>query len=84
MHLQNFKVQEHTIKEFTEMCERFKSTLSDSPSSKQTNKGLSNKNNLAGTRNAVAITATRTTEKKITLSLAWQEFYPRHQQLSNP
>ena len=34
MHLQNFKVQEHTIKEFTKMCERLDSALSDSPSNK--------------------------------------------------
>ena len=44
MHLQNFKVQEHTIKEFTNMCERLEPTLSDLPSTEQTNKGSSNKN----------------------------------------
>ena len=43
MYLQNFKVQEHTIKEFTKMCERLESVLSDLPSRKQTNEGSSNK-----------------------------------------
>ena len=50
MHLQNFTVQEHTIKEFTEMCERLESALSDSPSSEQTNKGSSNKNKSCGNK----------------------------------
>ena len=48
MHLQNFKVQEHTIKEFTKMCERLESALIDSPSTKRTNKGLSHKNEFRG------------------------------------
>ena len=63
MHLQKFKVQEHTIKEFTELCERLESALNDLPSSKQTNRGSFNKNKSVGTRNAVAITATRMMEK---------------------
>ena len=50
MHLQSFKVQEHTIKEFTNMCERIKSVLSDSPSNKRTNKGSSHKNKSRGKR----------------------------------
>ena len=50
MHLQNFKVQKHTINEFTEMCDRFESALSDLSSSKRTNKGSSNKNKSRGNK----------------------------------
>ena len=50
MHLQNFKLQEHTIKDFTEMCERLKSVLSDLPSTEGTNKGFSNKNKSCGNK----------------------------------
>ena len=65
MHLQNFKVKEHTIKEFTEMRERLKSALSDLPSTKQTNKGSSHKNESCGTQSAVVtIPATGMTEKR--------------------
>ena len=44
MHLQKCKVQEQAIKAFKKMCERLESAFSDSPSSKQANNGLSNKN----------------------------------------
>ena len=55
MNLQNFKVQEHTIKEFTEMCKRLESAFSESPSTEQTNKGSSN-----NIRNVFGTTTTET------------------------
>ena len=48
LHLKKIKVQEHTIKEFTKMCKRIESALSDSPSTKRTNKGSSHKNKSHG------------------------------------
>ena len=50
IYLQNFKVQEHKIKEFTKMCERLESALSDLPSSKQTNKGSPRKEKSCGNK----------------------------------
>ena len=50
------QVQEHTIKEFTKMCERLESAFSDLPSSKRVNKGFPNPK---GTRNVDATTATK-------------------------
>ena len=59
MHLQNFQIQQLTIKAFTKMCERLESAFSDSPSNKHTNKGPSNKNESQKRENSVA-TTTRT------------------------
>ena len=50
MHLKNFKYQEQTMKEFTNMCERLEYAISNSPSREQTNKGLSNKNESRGNK----------------------------------
>ena len=41
LHLQNYKVQDHTIKEFTKICERLESVFRDSPSNDSTNKNKS-------------------------------------------
>ena len=50
LHLQNFNVQEHTIKEFTVMYEWLESTFCDLPSSEPSNKGSSNKNKSRGNK----------------------------------
>ena len=76
MHLQKFKVREHTIKEIINICERLESTFSDLPSRKQTNKGLSDKNKYRG--NKKLFSTTTTTAEKINSTV----FYTARTQLT--
>ena len=79
MHLQNFKVQEHTINEFTKMCERLKSALSDSPSNERTNKGSSHKNKSGGKqKRGRHNTSNKNDVEKKLLSTTWKESHTQY------
>ena len=79
LHLQNFNVQEHTIKEFSEMCERLESAFRDSPSSKPSNKGSSDKNESCGNKKRHRNNnSDRNNGEKNFLSFAWQKCHSRH------